>query len=80
MISPLVERVTALLRAHYPNGDIAVTEEPDGISLEVHTGNAGHLFASLGDERSAILVALESTSGMATTSRPSGCRDWGTRM
>ena len=62
MTSPLVERVTALLRARYPDGDIAVTEEPDGITLEVHTGNADHLFASIGDERSAILVALESSS------------------
>jgi hypothetical protein len=53
------ERVAALLKTRYPGGEVSVTQEPDGLAIEVYTGDASSLFASIADEHSAMLIALE---------------------
>jgi hypothetical protein len=50
--------VEALLRSLYPHADVIVTPEPDRVSFEVYEASFS-LHASIGDERSAVLAALE---------------------
>ena len=50
--------VEILLRSLYPNADIIVTPEPDGVHLEIYDASYS-LHSSIGDERSAMLAVLE---------------------
>lgn len=50
--------IEMLLRSLYPDADIIVTPEPDGVHLEVYDASFS-LHSSIGDEHSAMLAVLE---------------------